>query len=329
MPTSAARCGALAEVSRSTGSNPIAASSCDFCGCSGGHLVLVRRGSSRDGDHAQFFQHVLRAFHQFGTLLDQPVAAFGQRRMDRTWNGEHFAPLLQSLPRGDQRSAVERCLHDQTAARQAADHAIATGKVCRQAAAFRAGTPRRARPRCEPVRELAIARRVNLVQARCRLPRCSRRAAQATPMCRAVDSERQPADDRKPASLRACANASASRMPLGVALRLPTTASGGVTSSSTRPLTNSNKRRIGGFQQGRADSGSSASVSKWLPGSCSQSRALAVPMPCRRRRRTACGSRIRPQLLHQFGTRGFEYFARAAESRAATYAESSRPELEA
>lgn len=78
---------------------------------------------------AQFFKNVGCGFDQFRALLDQFVAAAGDRRMNGTGNGEYFAPLFGSPTGSDQRATLRGGFDDQHAARQPGDDPVATRKV--------------------------------------------------------------------------------------------------------------------------------------------------------------------------------------------------------
>ena len=57
--------------------------------------------------------------HQMGAVEQQFEATGGQGVQRRARHGEHFAPLVQRAPRGDQRAAAGGGLDHHRAARQA------------------------------------------------------------------------------------------------------------------------------------------------------------------------------------------------------------------
>src|SRR3954453_10186739 len=78
---------------------------------------------------SQFLHYILRFFDQLCSLLDERVAAPGERRMYRPGNGKHFPPLLQRLSGSDQRSALQGRLYHKATTAHAADDPIATRKI--------------------------------------------------------------------------------------------------------------------------------------------------------------------------------------------------------
>ncbi len=115
--------------------------------------------------HLPFVEHVLRRLDQLGAILDEAVAAFGEWRVDRTGNRKHVAPLLRGEARGDQRAAGERRLDDQHAARETADQPVAARKVARKRRRAQREFRNDAALSGEPVREVAVARRIDAVDA--------------------------------------------------------------------------------------------------------------------------------------------------------------------
>src|SRR6185436_12505365 len=79
-------------------------------------------------------EHVFRGLDELRARLDERVAALGDRRVDRTRNGEDLATLLGGRARRDERAGSERRLDDQTALRESADQAIAAREVRRERA---------------------------------------------------------------------------------------------------------------------------------------------------------------------------------------------------
>ena len=61
----------------------------------------------------QFVQNVLNVIYQFGALLDQSMAAFGERGMNRSGQRENFAPLFGGEPRRNQGAALQIGFHHQ------------------------------------------------------------------------------------------------------------------------------------------------------------------------------------------------------------------------
>ena len=113
-----------ASASMSTGSWPSAASTVRASGSSSGASSRApgppvpagpppaRRSSSRMS---------CAVSTSFAPFADQPVAALGERRVDRAGQREHLAPLLGGQARGDERARGQRRFDDQHAAREAAD----------------------------------------------------------------------------------------------------------------------------------------------------------------------------------------------------------------
>src|SRR4029079_15178101 len=91
-----------------------------------------RAGGSPRRGQAQLFQDILRRLDELGAFLDQAMAPFRKRRMNRAGNRKHFAALLRGKARSDERAAVQRRLDDQDTADKAADHAIAAREISRQ-----------------------------------------------------------------------------------------------------------------------------------------------------------------------------------------------------
>ena len=171
-----------------------------------------------------------------------------QRRLD----DEHACarPLIRRLRRG------KFCSQRRRAGREFGDDAAALG---------------------DRVRELAMARRIDAVEARCRRTASVEPGALERASCAArVDAEREPGDDRSGRRRdSARANARALSMPCGVALRLPTIASAGPFEELAPADEVEHRRRIGRFAAAPADSrGSSHAMSSW-PGCASQSRVRA------------------------------------------------------
>jgi hypothetical protein len=77
----------------------------------------------------QFAQDVFRALHQAGSLADELVAALVGLHGGRTGQGEHFAILGQGELGCDQAAAAEGSLDYQYTQGEAADNAIAVGKI--------------------------------------------------------------------------------------------------------------------------------------------------------------------------------------------------------
>ncbi len=59
------------------------------------------------------------------------MTAARERIVYRARHGEDFAPLLECMPRGRERSAGQRRLHDERAEREAADNSISAREVLR------------------------------------------------------------------------------------------------------------------------------------------------------------------------------------------------------
>ena len=104
-------------------------------------IVAERRQERRSGrfgrggvrrerrDIPKLFENVARRLDELGALLDQLVAAAGDRRVDRSRNGEDLAPLLGGETGSDQRTAFGSGLDDQDAARETGDDAVAAREV--------------------------------------------------------------------------------------------------------------------------------------------------------------------------------------------------------
>ena len=57
---------------------------------------------------AEFFQHILSCFDQFGALFNEFVTATSDRRMNGAGNGKDFPPLLGGEAGSNERAAL-RC----------------------------------------------------------------------------------------------------------------------------------------------------------------------------------------------------------------------------
>ena len=120
----------------------------------------------RNARCAQFLQHVLRRFHQFGALADECVAPPRLRRVDGARDRENLAALLGSHPGGDQRAGSERRLHDQRALGEARDDAVALGKVGRQGRRAEGVFADEQAARGNAVREVEVLARIDAIQPR-------------------------------------------------------------------------------------------------------------------------------------------------------------------
>ncbi len=139
-----------------------------------------------------------RRFHQLGALAYQRMAAARQRRVDGARDGEDFTAVLRRQAGGDERPAVARRLHDQDAARQPGDQAIATGKVAAQGrAAQRQFRDQRALRR-DAFGQSGMPRRIDLVDSRAHDGDRAGAVRGRRPgafVGRRIDALRQPADD--------------------------------------------------------------------------------------------------------------------------------------
>ena len=198
-----------------------------------------RRRHARDArERRQLVDDVVGAVDQLGALLDERVAAARLRRVDRAGDREDVAAGLERQPRRDQRARLHGGLDDERAARERRDDAVPDREVLRQRRradreladqeavggdllrrARDAGPGRRRRARCRRRRSCRRRRR-----ARLRAPR--RR-------CRAPARRRRPSRRRRGGRRRRAR----SRGLAAVALRLPTIAIAGRSSSSMRPRT--------------------------------------------------------------------------------------------
>jgi hypothetical protein len=117
--------------------------------------------------------------------------------MDRAGNREYIATLIARESRRDERSGRQRRFDDEDAAGEAADQAIALREVL----------PARGRARqvfrnerafaCDALREVAVARRVDAIEAGAD-DRQRRRVASERALVRCgVDADRQSGDDRE------------------------------------------------------------------------------------------------------------------------------------
>ena len=65
------------------------------------HKVDTNGAPARETD---FFEHILSRFDQLGAVAYQPMATFGEWRVNRARHREHLAAVVGSQPRGDQGS---------------------------------------------------------------------------------------------------------------------------------------------------------------------------------------------------------------------------------
>lgn len=72
----------------------------------------------------QFFNNILQAIYQFGTLFNELVAALWHRWVYRAGDGEYFTTLFGCQPGSYLRTTLQVCFNHQTAKTQAADDAI-------------------------------------------------------------------------------------------------------------------------------------------------------------------------------------------------------------
>src|SRR5258706_5821489 len=117
--------------------------------------------------------------------------------MDGSWNSEHFATLLESIARGDQRTTLERRLHYQASAGQPADQPVAPRKI----------GGKRGRTQCEfgyqgaflgkPMCQIAIACRVNDIQAGTDYGDRRRQCGESAGVRGGIDAKSQATDDGK------------------------------------------------------------------------------------------------------------------------------------
>jgi hypothetical protein len=82
---------------------------------------LIHRGSMVVGRGAncvwELLNNIIDAFHQLGTAFDQTIRPLAVRRINTPWHGEDFAPLVERMPGGMQRTAVGCGFDDQSAKR--------------------------------------------------------------------------------------------------------------------------------------------------------------------------------------------------------------------
>ena len=176
------------------------------------------------------------ALDELGALLDQRVAAFRERRVDRAGQRKDFAPLLVGKPRRDLRAALQRGFDHQAAAAHAADDTIAAREVARN----RRGAECKFRDQrtlcCELMREIAIACRIDDIYSgtdNCDAACCT---GESTAMCGCVDAKREPAYNGDAGGAQRAAKSSAFAIPCAsrCGCRRSRVPDG---SSSRRPLT--------------------------------------------------------------------------------------------
>ena len=76
-------------------------------------------------------QNILRHLHENGALAEQAICAPAFARINRPGDRKHIAVLVEGKLGGDQRAAFATGLNDDRAQTQAADDAVAPGKVMR------------------------------------------------------------------------------------------------------------------------------------------------------------------------------------------------------
>jgi hypothetical protein len=147
---------------------------------------------------AEFREYVLCVLDELGALADETVTATRQRAVDRAGNRKHLASLLGREPRGDERSARQRCLDDERPHREPADDAIAAREVLgeRWHAGRKLGDERAVRG--DLARERCVFAGIDAIGATALHRDRAASASERTAMARGVDAEREPAGDGEP-----------------------------------------------------------------------------------------------------------------------------------
>src|SRR5439155_8706571 len=131
----------------------------------------------------------LRAFAQ------QLVTPFGERRMDRARQREHFAALLACEPCCDERTRRNRRFDHKNATRKPADDAIAAREVLRKRRRARRELGNDETAHGEVVREIPIRSRIDAIGTGSGDGDAASLAVERAAMRGRVDAEREPAYD--------------------------------------------------------------------------------------------------------------------------------------
>lgn len=163
-----------------------------------GPLRRASRIARRPPGKTEFLQHLVRRFHEPRSLLDHPMTAARQRRVNRSGQREHVAPHLIGKPRGNERTGTHSRLDDHDPADQPSDQPVAlweVGGACR-----RAERPLRENRtlRRDLPRECLMRGGIDEVRAGADHRDRSADTFQPAPMRGAVDAECEPRYDRHP-----------------------------------------------------------------------------------------------------------------------------------
>ena len=149
---------------------------------------------------AGFYAPLFQSFEiadQFCALFNKPMTTLGKRGMDGARDGEHFPPLFPGQASGDERAALQRCFHHQHAARQPADDAIAAWKILRHGWRTKGELGNYRTVRGELIGQIAVACRINNIQAGTHYRNRRGASVQATAMRCRIDTQRHAADNCK------------------------------------------------------------------------------------------------------------------------------------
>ena len=166
---------------------------------------------------AVFAHQRVRIAQQRGfSLFDQLVARLGLRRVQRAGHGVHIAPLIERVPRGDERArAVAARLDDHRRDRKAAEDAVAgVVMLAPRLGAGRVFADDRAREQ-DVAHQAAVLRRIAHIRPAGQHGDRQAARAQRAAVCGPVVAERHAADRDEPGARQRGADAFGGVQPVG------------------------------------------------------------------------------------------------------------------